>query len=177
VVAVSTPPVERDAKDWTWVLERRCPECGYSAREITAGEIGPRARAEMATLAAALSRPDATVRPQPTTWSALEYGCHVRDVCTIFHTRLRRICDETDPLFDNWDQDETALSERYWEQQPATVISQMEEAAQRVAAAFDAVQDDQWTRTGRRTDGARFSALSLGQYFLHDLVHHAHDVS
>jgi hypothetical protein len=24
-----------DTKDWTWVLKRRCPECGYVATETT----------------------------------------------------------------------------------------------------------------------------------------------
>ena len=23
-----------DDKDWTWVLERPCPDCGYNAREF-----------------------------------------------------------------------------------------------------------------------------------------------
>jgi len=35
---------------------------------------------------------------------------------------------------------------------------------------------DAWTRTGRRTDGARFTVETFGQYYAHDWVHHLHDV-
>ncbi len=45
---------------------------------------------------------------------------------------------EDDPLFQNWDQDETAVNERYGEQDPATVVNAQlaiaaDQFAQRVA--------------------------------------------
>ena len=36
-----------------------------------------------------LVRDDATGRPRPGVWSALEYGCHVRDVHVLFAERVR----------------------------------------------------------------------------------------
>ena len=42
--------------------------------------------------------------------------------------------------------------------------------------ASPAVRDDQWGRTGLRSDGSEFTVLTLGQYFLHDLAHHLVDV-
>ena len=44
------------------------------------------------------------------------------------------------------------------------------------AAAFDEVPHDAWERTGRRSNGSFFTVRTLGQYFLHDVVHHLHDV-
>jgi hypothetical protein len=38
------------------------------------------------------------------------------------------------------------------------------------------VRPDQWDRPGRRSNGSSFTATTLGQYFLHDVVHHLHDV-
>jgi hypothetical protein len=38
------------------------------------------------------------------------------------------------------------------------------------------VQGEQWNRTGTRSDGARFTVSSFAQYFIHDPVHHVHDV-
>ena len=43
-------------------------------------------------------------------------------------------------------------------------------------AGFAAVRDDQWGRTGLRSDGSEFTVLTLGQYFLHELAHHLVDV-
>ena len=34
------PPIEPDAKDWTWVLDRPCPECGFDARAFPREEVG-----------------------------------------------------------------------------------------------------------------------------------------
>ncbi len=85
--------------------------------------------------------------------------------------------DEDDPLFANWDQDETALAERYWEQSPAVVSDELGSAARAMAAAIDSVSADQWSRPGRRSNGSTFTVETLIRYFLHDLVHHAHDVT
>jgi hypothetical protein len=38
------------------------------------------------------------------------------------------------------------------------------------------VGPDEWSRPGRRSDGATFTVNSLSRYLLHDIVHHLHDV-
>jgi hypothetical protein len=129
-----------------------------------------------ATLRDALAREDAAARPAPEVWSPLEYGAHVRDVCRVFGARLSLMRGTHDPTFPNWDQDETALSERYWEQDPATVAAELDEESARIAADFGTVSDDEWARTGRRSNGSTFTVQTLGLYFLHDLTHHAHDI-
>ena len=45
-----------------------------------------------------------------------------------------------------------------------------------IADRFDTVHGNQWDRTGRRSDGASFTIDSFARYFLHDVVHHLHDV-
>jgi hypothetical protein len=122
-------------------------------------------------------RPEAVARSSPATWSTLEYGCHVRDVFRIFDGRLVRMLQEDDPLFENWDQDETALAGRYGEQQPGRVADELEEAGGTLADRLDEVGADVWSRPGRRSDGATFTVGSLSRYMLHDVVHHLHDVS
>ena len=44
-------------------------------------------------------------------------------------------------------------------------------------AIGEAVPEDAWQRGGTRSNGDRFTVDSLARYHLHDLVHHAHDVS
>ena len=33
-----------DSKDWTWVLERRCPECGFDSSALSREKIAPLTR-------------------------------------------------------------------------------------------------------------------------------------
>jgi len=158
------------------VLEEACPDCGYDPAAIDVMAIPAMVRANAASWVAVLARPDVRERPVPDVWSPLEYGCHVRDVFRLFDTRLHLMLDEHDPLFANWDQDETAIADRYWEQDPAIVADDLVTAGDTVAASFAAVEGDEWQRPGRRSDGARFTVESFGRYFVHDWVHHAWDV-
>jgi hypothetical protein len=171
----STP--SPDDKDWTWVLARPCPECGFDASTVSVRDVPVLARRAVAHLRAALERPDAAVRPEPGTWSPLEYACHSRDVCRIFSGRVQLMLEQDDPLFANWDQDATAVQERYWEQDPATVSTELAAAGEAVAQQFANVTPGQYTRPGRRSNGSVFTVETLGRYFVHDLVHHAHDVA
>ena len=169
--------IEPDTKDWTWVLERPCPECGFDAPNLDRDRI-PQAIRDNATLwDVVLDTDDAAVRPSAHLWSPLEYACHVRDVNQLFAHRLELMLTQNDPAFDNWDQDETAVEADYGSQQPDKVAAEVTAAAETVAAAYERVSGEQWNRTGRRSDGAVFTVDSFARYHLHDLVHHAHDVS
>jgi DinB superfamily len=168
-----------DDKDWTWVLERACPECGLDTREVEATEVAALTRDVTQSWEAALAAPadEVRARPAPATWSALEYGCHVRDVYVRFDERLRLMLNETDPLFPNWDQDASAIDDDYSGQDPAVVAHQLAEAGARIADSFDGVTGDEWLRTGARSDGARFTVASFARYFVHDPIHHLYDVT
>jgi hypothetical protein len=84
---------------------------------------------------------------------------------------------DDDPTFDNWDQDETAIRERYAEQDPEVVADQLEAAAQIMVDHIRTLRSDQLGRTGRRSDGSEFTVVTLLQYFLHDVVHHLWDIT
>jgi hypothetical protein len=172
-------PIVPDDKDWTWVLERPCPECGFDASAVLPASVASRLRANAAAWAEVLRQADDVVRRRPAgdRWAPLEYACHVRDVCTLYQRRLDLMLHEDDPLYPNWDQDATAVAERYREQDPITVSEQLHDAAYALADAFDTVEGDQWLRRGRRGDGARFSIAGFSRYLLHDPVHHLYDVT
>jgi len=172
-------PIVPDDKDWTWVLERPCPECGFDAPRVPPESVAARLRANAAAWERVLLQPDDVVRRRPADdrWAPLEYACHVRDVCTLYRERLGLMLREDDPLYPNWDQDATAVEGRYLAQDPAAVSRQLRDAAAGLAAAFDGVEGGQWLRTGRRSDGARFSIAGFSRYLLHDPVHHLFDVT
>ena len=171
-----TPAGPDDDKDWTWVLERPCPDCGFDAGQLHRADIASLAREAMAGFANLVRRPEATRRESPAVWSPLEYGCHVRDVCHVFAGRARLMLAQDDPEFANWDQDATAREQQYWTQDPATVAAECLAAGDEVGTLFDGVADEQWQRSGRRSNGSVFTVESLGRYFAHDVVHHLHDV-
>jgi hypothetical protein len=124
-----------------------------------------------------LLHPEVTKRPDETVWSPSEYGCHVRDVFRLFDFRLELMLTEDDPMFPNWDQDETAISDRYDLQDPLVVRRELAIAGDLLAERFDAVTASEWLRTGLRSDGTRFTVDSFGRYLLHDPIHHLWDVS
>ncbi len=156
-----------DTKDWTWVLTRPCPECGFDTQgfpvEAVPGMIeGPG---------------DPRARPEPGKWAPVEYACHVRDVFRLYDRRLELMLGQDDPLFPNWDQDETAVADRYAEQDPAEVAAELRQAAFALAGRLETVTGDQWQRTGNRSDGARFTVETFARYLIHDPVHHLYDVT
>ena len=167
-----------DTKDWSWVLKRPCPECGLDASSYAREEVADMILANAAAWQDVLASSETVrTRPDPDTWSPLEYGCHVRDVLRRYDQRLQLMLTEDDPLFPNWDQDATAVAERYGEQDPAVVAEELNEAAQTLSARFAAVTGDQWQRTGSRSDGVDFTIETFARYFIHDPIHHLHDAT
>jgi hypothetical protein len=92
-------------------------------------------------------------------------------------TRVLLMLEQDMPTFANWDQDATAVEERYGEQQPAGVADELAAAAEAAADAYDRVVGAAWDRPGLRSNGSRFTVASLGRYHLHDVVHHLRDVA
>ena len=134
-------------------------------------------RANAAAWRAPLAAPGAAGRERPDRWSALEYGCHVRDVFRLYDYRLGLMLTGDDPLYPNWDQDETAVADDYASQNPAVAADEIVSAADALAASFAALSGDQWLRPGRRSDGASFTVETFGRYLMHDPIHHLYDVT
>ncbi|WP_245852062.1 DinB family protein [Isoptericola jiangsuensis] len=175
----TTPPADGivpDTKDWTWVVERPCPECGFDPAAVDPLAVGDTVRATLPRWREALGREDARERPAPAVWSPLEYGAHVRDVLTLFDRRLHLMLTDDRAAFDDWDQDAAALEGRYAEAEPATVATDLTTAGDRIADRFDTVRPDDLERTGVRSNGSRFTVRTFGRYLLHDVDHHLHDV-
>ena len=166
-----------DDKDWTWVLERTCPECDFDVRSFPVETIVQLINSNAEAWRAPLASDTAAVRSHPGRWSTLEYGCHVRDVYRLYLERLNLMLEEDGPKYPNWDQDDTALAHVYSSQDPATVADQLVVAASELADRFGTVQGSAWERMGYRSDGAAFTVASFARYLIHDPVHHLWDVN
>ena len=84
---------------------------------------------------------------------------------------------EDDPLFPNWDQDASAVADRYDAQDPTQVVEDLYSAAHVIAERLDTISGDVWKRSGRRSDGASFTIGTIARYMIHDPIHHIWDVS
>jgi hypothetical protein len=167
-----------DQKDWTWTLSRRCDECGLAAGEVDVVDVAGRAEIAAAEWVQILmSSPAVAVRPRADVWSPLEYGAHVRDVFQLFDARLVLMLTEDDPTFENWDQDETAVADRYSQQDPDQVAEELALASAQFVTRLRSLGPEQLERTARRSDGAEFTVRTFAQYFLHDVIHHLWDVT
>ena len=169
--------ISPDTKNWTWVTERACPDCSFDASAVPLADVPSLLRAAAASWPTILDRIDAEDRPDDSTWSALEYGAHVRDVVVVFTGRFTRMLTEEDPILEDWDQDAAALTGRYSEQDPRVVGDQLVTAGEALAILLEEIPADAATRTCLRSDGSRFTVASLARYFVHDVVHHVWDVT
>lgn len=168
--------IEPDTKDWTWVLDQPCAECGFDPAAVEPSALPELIRENLRGWSVALTDPEAAVRPTAYIWSTLEYGCHVRDVHLLFAERVRLMLEVDEPTFANWDQDATAVEQDYGSQDPVAVARDVALAGEAFARLLADVTPEQWQRAGRRSNGSVFTVASLGTYYLHDVVHHLHDV-
>jgi DinB superfamily len=167
-----------DTKDWTWVLDRVCPGCGFDASACAAPEVAVLVRTNATSWQRLLDLGGIrSGRPNDVTWSPLEYACHVRDVFRRYDGRVALMLTEDDPLYPNWDQDASAVEDRYEEQDPAEVVTDLIAAAERLATRLDRISGAEWDRPGRRSDGASFTVSTIARYMVHDPIHHLWDVS
>ncbi len=170
---------EPDTKDWTWTVHHRCPECGVTVRDLTLRQV-----ADLTDVAARqwrhlLEHDDVgalRTRPRPRVWSPTEYAAHVRDLGRVFLGRLDLMLAEDTPTFQDWDQDVAAIEGRYADLDPRHLAPAVSISLGAIAARLRAVPLGQESRRGIRSNGSEFTILTLAQYFLHDVVHHLHDV-
>src|SRR3954467_55008 len=116
-------PSTPDDADWTWVLTRPCPDCGFDAAAVAPGDVPAILRDAGQRFAVRLAHDDARTRPDEGAgppletapparrdgggWSPLESACHARDVCDVMRGRLEQILAGGGELvaFADWDQD------------------------------------------------------------------------
>ena len=161
------------------MLERKCPDCSADVLTLPRDGLGPRFRAVGGSWRLLLGR-GAIVAREPTdgvrTWSALEYGCHVRDVFEVFEERIRTTLKKRKPpTFRDWDHDQAAIDGDYANADPDQVAYALASRAGKVADLLDRVSGDEWDKRSTRSDGFGFTVETLARYMLHDVEHHLWD--
>lgn len=116
-------------------------------------------------------------RPRPTTWSALEYACHYRDVLRTQHDRVTLALEGGHPVYESMRRDERVVEDRYAAQDPATVARELAGATDALAALTDGLDDRGWERTGTYLWPVRAERTVewIGRHTVHEGVHHLLD--
>ena len=115
------------------------------------------------------------LRPEPATWSALEYACHVRDAFLLYDWRVGKALTEDRPVFAAMGRDEVVVERDYNAQDPAAVLEELEAGAQRLADRLAGVTGQDWDRLGVR-EGEDLSVAWMARNALHEGGHHLLDI-
>jgi hypothetical protein len=94
-----------------------------------------------------------------------------------FDHRISLMLTESNPPYPNWDQDATAVTDRYEEQEPTVVVDRLVIAAEALAVRLEDFSPTDQQRPGRRSDGALFTVDTIARYMIHDPIHHVWDVT
>ncbi len=158
----------------------RCDECRFDYYGFARTEIPDRLRASAADHVERLTETPAAFlceRPLPG-WSALEYGCHVRDVLLVQAGRIDLAQREDSPEFVPMGRDQRAVDDRYNDQDPSVVAGQLTGAADALAGLLASLDDAGWARTGVYSYPERElrDVDWIARHTLHELTHHLADV-
>ena len=170
--------IEPDTKDWTWVLERPCPECGFDAAAVAGdGGRGPRAGHRSAGYRAALARATPRCARAPTSgrrWST-PATCAT---CTGSTPTGSRSCSTGRPAVPQLGPGRHRGRGALRRAGPAPSWPTSSPPPRR-----------RWPRrttgsaasSGSARDGAatapQFTVDSFARYYLHDIEHHLHDIA
>lgn len=161
----------------------RCEECGFDYEDLAAADIPTALRSFAKRYRAPLSRflpgedGDSLVRrrPEPGTWSALEYSAHVRDVFANYYGWIELTLAEDRPVLEGPGPDELADIRNYSGDDPVAVTDALSANAERLATVVEGVPDDGWDRIGLRRNEER-SVLFSARRAVHEGSHHLLDI-
>ena len=116
------------------------------------------------------------VRPEPATWSAIEYAAHSRDVTALHAYGVEQAITHDEPTFPPIGDDLLeAAATAYGDADPDEVVEALTVAAERLAQFADDAGGDAWTR-GLTVGESRSDVRRLLEHALHDSCHHLDDV-
>ncbi|HVD63430.1 MAG TPA: DinB family protein [Lapillicoccus sp.] len=159
--------------------EHACERCGLAYADLSVDRCIALVTDSGSALAARLTTGDdrgLRRRPEPETWSVVEYACHVRDVLWVFAVRVHRGVHEErpslDPMYNDW------RAERFgYARVPVDVLlAELRTATEGFVAEVRAVPEDAWNRTVVRRPEEVRTVRWLVRQAAHECVHHLGDV-
>jgi DinB superfamily len=124
-------------------------ECGFTYDLRNATIAGSDIRERVAEIVMLLRDNDIDVRtrPRPEMWSALDYGCHLRDVLLVQRERVLAARRVNGADCASMGREERVEHDGYIEQDPADVARQLADAATLFGNVLARLTTDDWDRT------------------------------
>jgi DinB superfamily len=121
--------------------------------------------------------PELRVRPEPETWSALEYAAHSRDITALHVFGVEQALTEDEPSYPAIEADTLIESSAttYHDEDPDAVVAQLDREARRLGASAADAGAARWSR-GITIGDERSTVRRLLEHALHDSLHHLDDV-
>lgn len=156
-----------------------CGECGYDYESLDHRQILDAVGSfagEHRRLLNSVPADQLRGHPRPG-WSALEYGCHVRDVLRFQGERILLAQAADTPEFVSMRRDERAVEERYNAQEPPVVGREIVMAGRQLAVTLTMLDAAGWLRTGIYPWPVREvrTVEWIGRRTVHELAHHLFD--
>ncbi|TDC76556.1 DinB family protein [Streptomyces hainanensis] len=111
-------------------------------------------------------------------WSPLEHGCHVRDMCLLFHSGLdamlggNRIApSERSEAGADPEAHGPRVLRRYREEEPRQVAAELGRAADALADRLASLTDDDWRHRAPGPADSRLTVDFFARHLLHDIAH------
>ena len=159
-----------------------CPECGLDYDSVSPQDAVvsvrsfPRRYRALLVSPGSTDGPDAVFRrrPNPSTWSALEYTAHVADRLDHLGPAVKRTTYENQPVIKGFDSDERAAEKAYNILDRTEVLGWLDFACAELASVLEGVNADDWSRTAL-VAGVPRDALTIARDGVHEGSHHLRD--
>jgi hypothetical protein len=157
-----------------------CPDCGVDEGAIAVPDAiaairsFPRRYGEVFdTTPPALLR----VRPDPDTWSVVEYAVHTREVLEVLAMALREVLEQPNLVLPPVDDESTGPPKTFpdWLTDREIVLAGMRKACNRLATRAEEAPWSAWDRTFRIGD-KEHQAVWVVQHAAHEGGHHLRDI-
>ena len=161
-------------------MTTRCGECGFTYDVTQAGVVPEDIRQQVAEVVGILRNcnVDLRSRRQPSVWSPLEYGCHLRDMLLVQRERVLAARRVDRPDCPSMGRDERVEHDGYAEQEPEDVARQLADAAQLFGNVLAQLGADDWDRTVvyHYPETHERSLRWVAIHTLHEARHHLLDI-
>jgi hypothetical protein len=115
-------------------------------------------------------------RPDPRTWSPLEYAAHVSEAVPWYVARVQKVLREAEPRLTAFDFDLAASEGNYRQRDVGTVTEDLRRACAELAEVARSVTGDDLARAGTGSDGTPRTVRVLLARAGHELAHHELDI-
>lgn len=161
-------------------MSDHCAECAFTYNLTEAETAADAIREGVGEVVAILGSRDIELRlrSRPGVWSALEYGCHLRDVLLVQRERVLAARRVDQPHCAPMGREERVEHDGYAEQEPDDVARQLEDAAKLFGNVLARLAAEDWDRAVvyNYPESQERSLRWLAVHTAHEVQHHLLDI-